>query len=101
LPEWLSTGRGRRGAKYHGHGQIVVSTCHKSKGPSQVGMDSWETKACLDVGHSQKDGSGRMADLRVIDVNIQLNFDVAKSYGSLRRYRGDLVHYNSHGIKHC
>jgi hypothetical protein len=60
-------------------------------------MDSWETKACLDVGHSQKDGSGRMADSRVVDVNVQLNFDMAKSYGSLKRYRGDLVRHNIMG----
>jgi hypothetical protein len=61
-------------------------------------MDSWETKACLDVGHSQKVGSRQMADSRVVDVNVQLNFDVAKSYGSLTRYRGDLVHHKVHGI---
>jgi hypothetical protein len=45
-------------------------------------MDSWETEACLDVGHSQKDGSGWMADLHVVDVNVQLNLTWPKVMGA-------------------
>jgi hypothetical protein len=62
-------------------------------------MDSRKTEACLDVCHPQKDGSGWVAESRVIDV-VQLNFDVAESYGSLARYRGDLDHHYVCGKEH-
>ncbi len=35
--------------------QVVKTACHESKGARQVGMDSGETKTCLDVSHTQKD----------------------------------------------
>ncbi len=58
-------------------------------------MNSGETKACLDVGHFQKDDNIWMADTRVVDVDIQLNFDVAESNGSLTSNWRDLVHHKS------
>jgi hypothetical protein len=63
-------------------------------------MDSRDTEACLDVCHHQKNGSSWVAESRVIDVNVQLNFDMAKSYGSLARYWGDLVHHYVCGKEH-
>jgi len=33
-------------------------------------MDSWETKTCLDVGHTQKDDNMWMANAHVVDVDI-------------------------------
>jgi hypothetical protein len=63
-------------------------------------MDSREPEACLDFCHPQKDGSGWVAESCVLDVNVQLNFDVVKSYGSLARNRGDLVNHYVCGKEH-
>jgi len=45
--------------------------CHQKPSETcQVGMDSGETKTCLDVGHTQKDDNIWMADSRVVDVDV-------------------------------